>query len=75
MVRFLHAADLQIGRPYNWAGPDRARPKLKEAREEAITRIGKVADERDASFILIAGDLFDDNTVDDDVRHTHLSPA
>ena len=32
-----------------------------------VTRIGEVADEHDAHFILIAGDLFDDNTVGDDV--------
>jgi DNA repair exonuclease SbcCD nuclease subunit len=67
MVRFLHTADLQIGKPFNWADAERARPALKEAREEAVTRIGNVADERDAHFILVAGDLFDDNTIDDDV--------
>lgn len=67
MIRFIHAADLQIGKPYNWADPERARPALKRAREEAITQIGTVADDHDASFVLIAGDLFDDNTVDDDI--------
>lgn len=67
MITFLHTADLQIGKPYNWAHPGRARPALKEAREKAVTHLGKVAAECDASFILIAGDFFDDNTVDDDV--------
>ena len=67
MVRFLHTADLQIGKPFNWADSERAQPALKEAREEVVTRIGELADKRDASFILIAGDLFDDNTVGDDV--------
>lgn len=66
MVRFLHTADLQIGKPFNWAS-DRAEAKLQEAREEAVTRIGEVALEREVDFILIAGDFFDDNTVSDEV--------
>jgi len=66
MVRFIHTADLQIGKPFNWAS-GRAQSSLREAREEAVTAFGEVARERDAHFILIAGDLFDDNTVGDDV--------
>ena len=67
MVQFLHTADLQLGKPFNWADPERARPALKEAREEALSRIGAVAEQRDAAFIVIAGDLFDENTVGDGV--------
>jgi len=66
MTRFLHTADLQIGKPFNWAS-GRAQAKLQEAREEAVSRIGDVAVERGADFILVAGDFFDDNTVSDDV--------
>jgi DNA repair exonuclease SbcCD nuclease subunit len=66
MVRFIHTADLQIGKPFNWAR-GRAQSSLREAREEAVTILGDVAREQDAHFILIAGDLFDDNTVGDDV--------
>jgi DNA repair exonuclease SbcCD nuclease subunit len=66
MVRFVHTADLQIGKPFNWAS-GRAQTKLREAREEAVSRIGEVADEHEADFVLIAGDFFDDNTVGDDV--------
>ena len=66
MVRFVHTADLQIGKPFNWAA-GRAQTKLREAREEAVSRIGEVADEHEADFVLIAGDFFDDNTVGDDV--------
>ena len=66
MLRFLHTADLQIGKPFNWAG-GRAQAQLQEAREEAVSRIGEVAGEHEADFVLIAGDLFDDNTVGDDV--------
>jgi DNA repair exonuclease SbcCD nuclease subunit len=70
MIRFVHTANLQIGKPFNWADPRRARPALQEAREEVITQIGEVADERGACFILVAGDLFDDNTVGDVVTRT-----
>jgi DNA repair exonuclease SbcCD nuclease subunit len=66
MVRFIHTADLQIGKPFNWAS-GRAQSSLREAREEVVTALGDVAHEQDAHFILIAGDLFDDNTVGDDV--------
>jgi DNA repair exonuclease SbcCD nuclease subunit len=66
MTRFVHTADLQIGKPFNWAS-GRAQTKLREAREEAVGRIGEVADEHEANFILIAGDFFDDNTVGNDV--------
>jgi len=41
MTRFVHTADLQIGKPFNWASV-RAQTKLREAREEAIGRVGDV---------------------------------
>lgn len=66
MTRFVHTADLQIGKPFNWA-EGRAQTKLREAREEAVSRIGEVAQEHEADFVLVAGDFFDDNTVGDDV--------
>lgn len=66
MIRFIHAADFQIGKPYNWAS-DRAQRTLRERRETSIERVGEVADENDAQFIVVAGDFFDANTVGDDV--------
>ena len=66
MIRFLHTADLQIGKPFGWAS-GRARSKLQEAREEAIGRLGETARKQGAEFVLIAGDFFDENTVSDDV--------
>lgn len=65
-MRILHTADLQIGKPFNWAS-GRAQNNLREARENVIGRIGDVADEHDVDFVLIAGDLFDDNTVADGI--------
>lgn len=66
MVRFIHSADLQIGKPFNWAS-ERARNSLRGAREEAVSRIGEVAGAHAADFAVIAGDFFDDNTVSDEV--------
>lgn len=66
MVRFVHTADLQLGMPFHWAN-ERARAKLMERREEAIDAVGRVAQEHNADFVLIAGDFFDANTVADDV--------
>lgn len=66
MIRFLHTADLQIGKPFHWAN-DRARSKLRDRRQETLDEINRVADEHEVEFVLIAGDLFDANTVGDDV--------
>jgi len=66
MVRFIHAADFQIGKPYNWAN-DRAQKTLQERREQAIEQVGEVAAESQADFIVVAGDFFDANTIEDDV--------
>lgn len=65
MVRFLHTADLQLGKPFQWA-EDRAEA-LQTRREECISRLAEAAGEYDANFVVIAGDFFDDNTVDDRV--------
>lgn len=66
MVRFIHTADLQIGKPFNWAS-GRAQTKLREEREAVVDRIGAAATTQEADFVLIAGDFFDDNTLSDDV--------
>jgi DNA repair exonuclease SbcCD nuclease subunit len=66
MVSFLHTADFQIGKPYNWVN-DRAQKTLQERREQAIERVGEVAEEKNADFIVVAGDFFDANTIEDDV--------
>lgn len=65
MVRFLHTADLQLGMPFQWAG-ERA-DDLRRRREECISRIAEVAREQDVDFVVVAGDFFDANTVDDRV--------
>jgi DNA repair exonuclease SbcCD nuclease subunit len=63
MVSFLHAADLHLGLRITRFDPATAN-KVREARFTALDNIRKVAAERRVDFILIAGDLFDDDAVD-----------
>ncbi|MCA8937005.1 MAG: DNA repair exonuclease [Planctomycetes bacterium] len=62
-VRFLHIADLHLGLRTTRFAPDVA-GKLQEARFQALENVGKRASEKPTDFILVCGDLFDDNTVD-----------
>lgn len=57
-LRFLHTADLQIGRAFAFAPPDRA-ALLAEARFEALDRLAAAARASGAPRVLIAGDTFD----------------
>jgi len=57
-MRFLHTADLHLGKPFGNFDED-TRGALKAARLNALRRIGEVASERGAECILIAGDTFD----------------
>lgn len=62
MVKFIHTADWQIGKPYNRIQDEEKRVRLKDERYKAIERIrGVVADEK-AQFVMVAGDLFDSPT-------------
>ncbi|MCK6524098.1 metallophosphoesterase, partial [Myxococcota bacterium] len=62
-LRFIHTSDLQLGMPFHWVEGDQA-AKMREARLEALTRIGDAAREHDASVVMVAGDFFDNNTVE-----------
>jgi DNA repair exonuclease SbcCD nuclease subunit len=59
MLRFLHTADWQLGKPYARISDPDKRALLRQERLAAIGRIGVVAREQGASFIVVAGDLFD----------------
>lgn len=59
VVRFLHTADWQIGKPYARVPDPEKRARLKQVRLEAIARLGAVAKAERAAFVLVAGDLFD----------------
>ncbi len=59
---FIHTADWQLGKPFARIEDDDKRRDVQKARLDAITRIGEVAREHGAAFILVAGDLFDSPT-------------
>ena len=64
MPRFLHTADWQIGRQYSKFPADDAVP-LAEARLEAVETIARLALEHKVDAVLVAGDVFDAQTVAD----------
>lgn len=60
-VRFIHVADLHLGAPVRGvchAGPEWA-ARLQRAIPEAFERVVDVALEREADFMVVAGDVFD----------------
>jgi len=63
MVCFLHAADPHLGLRVTRFEPEHA-DKIRDARFRALEKVLSVAADRGADFILIAGDLFDDASVD-----------
>jgi DNA repair exonuclease SbcCD nuclease subunit len=58
-MRFLHTADWQLGKPYSRVTDPDKRSKLRRERFSAIGRLGEVARQQSASFVVVAGDLFD----------------
>ncbi|MET4576624.1 metallophosphoesterase family protein [Ottowia thiooxydans] len=63
-LRLLHSADWQIGRIYSQFEPDDA-AALFEARFTVVERLAALARERSADAVLVAGDVFDAQTVSD----------
>lgn len=64
MISFLHTADWQIGRVFSQFEPDDA-AALFEARFAVVERLASIATERGVDAILVAGDVFDAQTVAD----------
>jgi DNA repair exonuclease SbcCD nuclease subunit len=62
-ITFLHTADWQLGKPFARVSDMEKRTLIRQERINVIDRIGKLANERGASFIVVAGDLFDTPTV------------
>jgi DNA repair exonuclease SbcCD nuclease subunit len=63
LIRFIHTADWQIGKPYRSVQDDKNRYRLQHERIAAIERIGAVVRDQNAAFVVVAGDLFDSSTV------------
>lgn len=70
MFRFIHSADWQLGARFSQFGPSAGR--LRAARLETLKRCLDLADKHNADAFLIAGDLFEDNQVDDGLVRTAL---
>lgn len=70
-VRFVHTADWQIGYRAAWI-PGDAGALVRDARLEAIRRIGQVARDADAAFVLVAGDVFEHHGLKPDTVHKAL---
>lgn len=64
MPRFLHTADWQMGRYYSRFDNDDA-VALAEARFTAIERLAQLASDERCDAVLVAGDVFDAQTVAD----------
>lgn len=62
MTRFLHTADWQIGRQFASFDPEHA-PILAEARIAVVERLAALALEHRVDAVLVAGDVFDAQTV------------
>jgi DNA repair exonuclease SbcCD nuclease subunit len=62
MIRFVHTADWHLGIKYAKLGPNAE--KAREVRIKTVEKLMNIAKENDVDFIIVAGDLFDNNDVD-----------
>jgi DNA repair exonuclease SbcCD nuclease subunit len=62
MIKFLHTADWQLGKPYQRVNDDSKRARLQLERIACLRRIGETVRDSNASFVLVAGDLFDSSS-------------
>lgn len=63
-IRLLHSADWQIGRIFSQFEPDDA-AALFEARFQVVERLAEMAVQHEVAAVLVAGDVFDAQTVSD----------
>ncbi|MGB3698519.1 MAG: exonuclease SbcCD subunit D [Gordonia sp. (in: high G+C Gram-positive bacteria)] len=61
-VTFLHTADWQLGMTRHFLAGE-AQHTYNAAREDAVARIGTLARETGAEFVVVCGDVFDDPRV------------
>jgi hypothetical protein len=62
MITFIHTADWQLGKPFASVRDVAKQAIIQQERLEGIRRIRGIVQERRASFVLVAGDLFDSPT-------------
>ncbi|WP_051866871.1 metallophosphoesterase family protein [Corynebacterium atypicum] len=64
-ARFVHTADLQIGMTRGGFLDADAEARFEAARVAAVRRIGELASRESCAFIVMAGDIFEFNSVSD----------
>ena len=62
-TRFIHTADWQLGMSRRFLGPE-AQAVYNHDRLAAVRVLGSLVREHDAEFVVVAGDVFDDNAVE-----------
>lgn len=62
-MRFLHTADWQLGKPYGRIEDEDKRAEARRQRIRVIDELARLVREKDAEFVLVAGDLFDSSSV------------
>jgi DNA repair exonuclease SbcCD nuclease subunit len=72
MFRFIHSADLHIGKRFG-NQPEDLRGRLREARHGIIERLARLARDHGASTVLLAGDTFDTETPTPAMRRQALA--
>lgn len=70
-VSFIHTADWQIGRRFT-AMAEEPGVVLSRQRIETVREIARLARQSDVDAVLVAGDIFDTNTVRDETIHRLL---
>lgn len=61
-VTFIHTSDFQLGMTRWFLSPS-AQSRFDDDREEAVVRLGELATETGAEFIVVAGDVFEHNSL------------
>ncbi|MGV0794788.1 metallophosphoesterase family protein [Mycolicibacterium sp. XJ1819] len=59
-MRFVHTADWQLGMTRYFLNGE-AQPRYSAARRDAVAGLGALAAEAGAEFVVVAGDVFEDN--------------
>ena len=62
-ITFLHSSDWQLGMMRRFLGPD-GQARWGQARLDAVARIGEVAKDTGAAFVVVTGDVFEHNQVE-----------
>ena len=60
---FIHTSDLQLGMRRKFLSLE-AQSRFDDARLRAVTRLGEIAQDRGAEFIVVAGDVFEHNSLE-----------